>query len=369
MKKKILHSFYAGLGGHTAVFFAALKYSQAAFFTEVAMYGIEDPLESTKSQLDKRNIPTVFLKKKSKWDLLHPIKYAWQIRRRRADLIFLHGGYAIVYVCLFCVIFGKSKLLIRETQALNLKTFRQRINSLVSIFVAHRIVFLSNTYRDEFFNTTFKRSFLQKSQVIPNGLDLDLFSPIKSPVKDGIIKVGMFSRIVPIKDYRTLIKSFEQVIKAGFLNCRLVIAGDGADLKNIIQYANDLNIERYCEFKGLLNKNELISYLQDLDIYVHSSLGETMSNSIMQAQACGLPIIATDVFGINNVIVSGENGFLFGLGDTEELTILLQDLIKSPTKRMEYGKISREYAENCLSDQIMGKRYNELFCIILNETL
>ncbi|MBK8495622.1 MAG: glycosyltransferase family 4 protein [Chitinophagaceae bacterium] len=53
-----------------------------------------------------------------------------------------------------------------------------------------------------------------------------------------------------------------------------------------------------------------MAFLQSLDIYVHASLGETMSTAIMQAMACKLPIVASDVNGINNMIIHGKTGIL-----------------------------------------------------------
>jgi len=361
MRRKILHSFYAGLGGHTAVFFASLKYSEGFFDTFVAMYGIEDPLVSTKNQLKDNNIPFLFEKKRGKFDFFHAVRYAWAIRKKQADVVFLHGGYGILYVFLFCVLFGKSKIVIRETQALNLKTRRQRFNSVLSLFLATRVVFLSEDYRNQFFNSSLKRNFLHKAKIIPNGLDLEMFQPAPLEAKTEIINIGMFSRIVPIKDYRTLINAFAKIIEKEYFQTRLVIAGDGSDLPNIIQYTKDMNVDKYCIFKGLLNRDQLVDYLQTLDVYVHSSLGETMSNSIMQAQACGLPIVATDVFGINNVVTNKVNGFLFDLGDVEGLVSHLEAFINSSDMRSEFGDRSRVYAEEHLSDELMGRRYNKVF--------
>lgn len=59
-----------------------------------------------------------------------------------------------------------------------------------------------------------------------------------------------------------------------------------------------------------LMKENLVQFLQSLHLYVHASLGETMSTAVMQAMGCGLPIIASDVNGINNMIDNGRTGIL-----------------------------------------------------------
>jgi glycosyltransferase involved in cell wall biosynthesis len=90
----------------------------------------------------------------------------------------------------------------------------------------------------------------------------------------------------------------------------------------------------------------LSDFLRELDIYVHSSTGETNCFSIMEAQAAGLPIVATDVEGINDVIQHGVDGFLFKLGDVRELTEILDRLIEEQPLRAQYGQVSRRLIED-----------------------
>jgi len=357
---KLNHSFYSGLGGHTAVFWAQQKYAQENGYSIYAtLYGIEFPLESTLKGLDKKQIPSSFLLKRGRWDLFHPIRVALQIKNVNPDIIFIHGSYAILPIYLLCSAFKKTKIIIRETQAITLKTTIDKIRSLFGLFLSNHIVFLSEEYRADYFG--FKADFLlKKTSVIPNGLDLEQFRPASTKGDHDFI-IGMQSRLVPIKDYNTLILAISKLNKLGYKNVKLQIAGDGSMRPSIEQYVKELDIQNQVTLLGLLDAADLPAYLNGLHVYVHSSLGETMSNSIMQAQSCGLPIVATNVFGINNVIKNCENGFLFTLGNVDELVDILIKLINNPGLRNEMGMVSRTYAVNFLSDKIMAEKYYSLF--------
>jgi glycosyltransferase involved in cell wall biosynthesis len=94
-----------------------------------------------------------------------------------------------------------------------------------------------------------------------------------------------------------------------------------------------------------------------LDVYVHASTGETVCYAIMEAQAAGLPIVASDVDGINNVIHDRVNGFLYPSGDFRALARVLEALINDRASRAEYGRISRTLMEDLARRSNMAEEY------------
>jgi len=364
---RIVHLIYAGLGGHTSVFFSHEKYAeQYGIDFSVCLYGIEEPIQSTIDQLDDKKIPYSFIKKKKGLDLKFTYKIAQSILSFKPDIVFLHSAQPLplIKLCSLLASGTKPRFIVRETQALNLKTLRQRLNSALALFLADKIVFLSEDYRNQFFAGKFwKKPFRKKTTVILNGLDTDYFAPQSDRVVEtpqGIFKLGMISRLVPIKDHRTLIDATALLLQAGF-NLQLHIAGEGTTFEEIKNYISQKNLQNVITMHGLITGAAIIRFFHNLDIYVHSSLGETMSNSIMQAQSCGLPIVATDVFGINNVIENKKNGFLFPLGNKKELTAIITQLLTRPELIDQYGRISREYAITHLSDKHMFRQYHDIF--------
>ena len=113
--------------------------------------------------------------------------------------------------------------------------------------------------------------------------------------------------------------------------------------------------------KEMLNENDLIDFMHSLDIYVHASFGETMSNSIMQAMACGLPVIASDVWGINNMISDSENGILFRSKDEIHLYECMCKLIYDKEFRKKLADNARLYAEREFSSEMLFNKYSQLF--------
>jgi L-malate glycosyltransferase len=112
---------------------------------------------------------------------------------------------------------------------------------------------------------------------------------------------------------------------------------------------------------GMLNENELLPFMQSLDIYVHATFGETLSNSIMQAMACGLPIIASDVWGVNNMIQNNGNGLLYESQNDAMLADEISELIVNVEKRKTLGKSARIFAEQNYSNQVMFNSYKQLY--------
>ena len=86
-------------------------------------------------------------------------------------------------------------------------------------------------------------------------------------------------------------------------------------------------------------------YLQRADIYVSASLTEGLPLSILEAMACGLPVVATAAGGTVDIIKTGINGTVVPIDDKEEMQIALQALISNEELRVEYGKASRQIAE------------------------
>lgn len=370
-KVKVSHVFYSGLGGHTAVFWALEKFSNPdTYDLGVCLYGIEDPMLSTIKGCKEKKISFSFDKKNRKWDIFHPLRLAISIYRTKPNIIFLHGSYGILPIIFLCKWFGGAKVISRETQALNLKNWLYRLRSIFALILCDSIIYLTEDYRDQSM-VGWKRRFLNKTTVISNGLDLNFYHPKVADTKpiEHKIVVGMQSRLVRIKDHITLVKTFDVIVNQMKLsNIELQIAGEGITFDEIQHLVTEKGLDDHIKLLGRLEQPDLVSFLNSLDIYVHSSYGETMSNAIMQAQACGLPIIATDVFGINNIIINEENGYLFQLGDVERLTALILMLAQNNAKREEFALISRKFAEERLSNEVMATKYFEVFDSLFYES-
>jgi glycosyltransferase involved in cell wall biosynthesis len=366
---KMLHILYSGLGGHGNVFFSLVKADAGNDHQYEAIFnGIEDVKQEYIDECKRHDIPWHFVKKKAGFDIGYYRRMVKLVRKTDADLIFLHSSGYIMPAWLGRV-FGKGRkpIIVRETQANHLKTRQDRFWLAVAMFVAKKIVFLSDAYHAEIKKKLGWFCRPPKIEVIPNGLDLEFYRPLP-PATRQEFSIGMQSRLVPIKDHVTMLEAFALLLRSGLpqpKTLHLKIAGDGEEMRSLRGKAASLQLGDTVQFTGMLPEAELRDLLWSLDIYVHASLGETMSTAIMQAMACGLPIIASDVRGIQNMIEDGKTGILVPVRDARAMSIAMQQLINDGTKREELGTGARRYAEEHFSANNMAAAYRALFLSVI----
>jgi len=360
---KILHVLYSGLGGHGSIFSSFVKNNTIDDLQYEALFnGIEGVKPEYIDLCTQFNIEWHFVGKKKGLDFGYYRRLTKCIRKSDADIVFLHSA-AYIFPAKLGSIFGKRKkrIVVRETQSNQLKTKMEWFWLAAAMLGATNIVFLSEEYRNEISKKLrwFYRS--KKISVIPNGIDLDLYKPVKKTLT-GKKTFGMQSRLVPVKDHVTFLEAFSIVYKnSPDKNCSLKIAGDGEYRRALADKAAALKLGDTVEFTGMIAERDLPDFLSSLDIYVHASLGETMSTAIMQAMACGLPVIASDVMGINNMIEDGRTGILVPPKDAAALAKAMELLIGDEERRTAMSLSARQYAEKKFSNKRMLDAYRQLF--------
>lgn len=360
---KILHIAFSGLGGHGNVFFSmadADKEKQHQF--EIIFFGNEEVREGYIQKANQRSIPWYFVKKEPGFDFASYRKIEKIIRQTMPDIIFLHSSSYIFPVKKAILSIGKKiKIIVRETQPNHLKTTLNWLGLCVSLIAATKVVFLSTEYRDVIKKKLSLFFSDKRTAVIPNGVDLEVYRPAEKSEHTGI-SIGMQSRLSETKDHATLIDAFALVLKSTATGAaKLYIAGDGVCRAALEKQVQDLNIGHAVEFTGMLEETALPKFINSLDIYVHATLGETMSTAIMQVMACRLPIIASDVLGVNNMIKHHNNGLLVPAKNAGALSAAILQLINDPKLSAELAVNAFTFATENYSNKKMLQRYNEIF--------
>ncbi len=362
---KILHVLYSGLGGHGNIFFSMVAADkQKEFEYEALFYGIEEVRNDFIEQCAQNNIPWYFAKKNVKLDFKYYSRIRHYIRKSDPDIIFLHGS-AYILSAKIAGFFTKKKpaIIIRETQANHLKTTAQWLSLAAAMCMANHIVCLTSEFKGQIQKKLGWLYREKKVVVISNGINLDVYQPREKTARKEVI-IGMQSRLVRIKDHITLLKAFALLKRkhpqAGF-DLKLKIAGDGDFKEELVQLTAALGIAKDVEFTGLIPENEVIGFLQNLDIYVHASLGETMSTAIMQAMACKLAIVASDVNGINNMITDRVTGLLVPPQKEYELSAAIQECLSDINLKNLLAQNAYEYAQINFSNQKMITSYKNIF--------
>lgn len=362
---KILHVLYSGLGGHGNVFFSMVDANGNNEFEFAALYnGIEPVREEYIRKCNEKGIPWYYVKKKPGLDIGYYLKLYRTIKKDCPHVIFLHGGAAALPAKLAKLTStGIKKIIVRETQANHLKTKIDWLYLATAMLVGDKMVYLSTYYKEQ---VQAKLGWLYKekdSVVIPNGINLDTFQKNSVEPNASQFLLGMQSRLISIKDHLTLLDAFAMVLKKELpVKLHLLIAGDGEFKEILIKHTASLNIQDKVTFTGMLEEKDLVQFLQKLDIYIHASLGETMSTAIMQAMACAKSIIASDVPGINNMIKQNRTGLLVPAKNAEALCDAILQLINDRQLCAVLADNAFTFAIENYSNKKMLQRYNEIFC-------
>ena len=158
-----------------------------------------------------------------------------------------------------------------------------------------------------------------------------------------ILVVGTVGRLTPVKDQQLLLRAVaclrESHPELGD-RLRLLIVGDGPLFPALMQSVEQLGLQEVVWITG--ERNDVPRLLQLMDIFVLPSLGEGISNTILEAMASGLPVIATAVGGNVELVEEGFNGCLFPVGDHQSLSDAMVSLLRDKEERARQGANARE---------------------------
>jgi glycosyltransferase involved in cell wall biosynthesis len=197
-------------------------------------------------------------------------------------------------------------------------------------------------------------------EVIPNGIELDMFSPCEHAKSNGgKMRLLTVSRLVERKGIQHILNALAQLREE---NISLVIVGAGCYESYLKTLCNKLQLESVVSFYGFCLRDHLPRLYNESDIFCLPSLAESFGVVLVEAMACGLPIISTKTGGIPDLIGS-ENGILVDPGNVDEIRKAILMLKNNEKMRMDMGNASREkVAKNYTWEKVTQKYlkiYNE----------
>ena len=182
---------------------------------------------------------------------------------------------------------------------------------------------------------------------IYNGVDCEKFRPRADARPGGLppgfadeqsLVIGAVGRMAAVKDFPTLVEAFLRLVP----NCpqaRLVIVGEGEARATCQQRLAQTGLAQRAWLPG--ERQDIAELLRTFDVFVLPSLNEGISNTLLEAQATALPVIATAVGGNRELVTPGENGDLIPVGDVEALAQALQQHAGDPDRRAREGAAGR----------------------------
>ncbi len=159
------------------------------------------------------------------------------------------------------------------------------------------------------------------------GIDEEIFHPAEdrdSERREGA-RIISTRNLYSIYDVGTLIDAMPPLRQ--HVDARLVVCGEGPERERLERRASDLGIEKWIEFKGRLGAGALAGELRAADVYVSTSRSDSTSVSLLEAMACGIPPVVTDIPANREWITEGRNGLLVPPGDPVRLAEALRRMI------------------------------------------
>jgi L-malate glycosyltransferase len=189
-----------------------------------------------------------------------------------------------------------------------------------------------------------------KIRLCYNGLDLDHFSP-KPGLTSGAnasqpIVVGTVSVQRPEKNIAILLHAFSRVVRQR-PNLKLLLVGEGSETSALKGLAREIGIGEKCEF--LPSQADVVLALHRIDIFVLPSRTEALSNSLMEAMACGCAVIASRVGGNPELVEHNSTGLLFESDDIDDLATCLETLVERPDLRNQLALAAGERMRSSFS--------------------
>jgi glycosyltransferase involved in cell wall biosynthesis len=214
--------------------------------------------------------------------------------------------------------------------------------------------------------------------VIYNGVDLRPYSSASESSRLAVrqelglnaddLVIMQVARLDYLKDHATAIRAMDRVVQKR-KNARLVLVGEGPERDAIQKQVQESNLGPYVRLLGL--RGDVPRLLAAADLFLLTSISEGIPLTIIEAMAAGIPVVATQVGGLAEMIEDGKTGFLAPAGDPDALAERILRVADNPALRAQFGCLARDRASQIFSEDQMHLQYKQLFqeCLPFQPTL
>lgn len=193
--------------------------------------------------------------------------------------------------------------------------------------------------------------------VIPNGLDVGPFRPIARC--GGIRHVGTLARLHPVKGLDVLVDALALLHGTDVPHIEATIVGDGPERAALERRVADRGLSGRVHFVG--HRDDVAAALSAMDVFVLPSRSEAFPNALIEAMASSLPVIATAVGGVPELVDDGRNGLLVPPGDPDRLAAAIREMVRHPDRARAMGRRARAEVVQRYSFDRMVARFEALY--------
>lgn len=348
---------------------ALLQYIQALGFVDYEHHVYCVGLDGlVRQKIEKLGVPVNF--GVNRMSIKRPIKFAKSlfflvksllkfIRKNGVRLIQSHSGEANQLGVLIGKISGipsfptihSTNPFVNKSKFYDLRGYLHKFINGIIYRCADRVIVVSGTIKQ-----IIKEHYKLKDDkiiILQNGIIFNQ-NPSSNLVKSeeeffceqNKFKILAVGRLVPWKGFDVLVKSIACLIDNGPGEVLVLIVGEGKDRSRLEQLILELNLDRHVKLLGL--RDDIINLMKFSDVMVMPSHYEGLSLAMIEAMACGLPVIASNVPGLKDHIDHGRNGLLFPAKDYEKLASCIFDLANNKELRTllsenAYGTFTKKY--------------------------
>lgn len=262
------------------------------------------------------------------------------IKRILPDIV--HAHYATSYGLLgaqtakknfVLSVWGDDVFVFPKSNPFNRWVFKRNLSK------ANRILSTSHIMAKEI------KKYTTKSVVVtPFGIDLSIFKPSSAQKETNIITIGTVKTMAEKYGIQYLIEAFSILYSKYGNDIRLLLVGGGPSIEVYKEKVKELDIERVVEFTNYIPYSRVHEFQQKLDISVSLSIsdGESFGVAIVEASACSLPVVVSNVGGLPEVVEDGVTGIVVEPRNAESAATAIEKLILDQDLRHKMGKKGRE---------------------------
>jgi len=352
----------------TGPFQRAIRLDDKVFdITILSCYDSQNELNSTASLLTSNLGSRSILGFGEKNKIALFFKLMHYLKQAKPDIVQTAHTYSAILAILICRVFGLGIVVNFEGTLFHRKGVFKSFLTKLALSPAHAAICVSHAvYQSNSFSENFLRKRMNRT-VIYNGVDFDDIDNTPQTLFDWKKKISINSFVVgfvgdlkSVKDIPTLIRATKEVsLKSKDI---LVLIVGGGDLKSELKMlAQQCGVLEKIIFTDQIERHEVYQALKVMDVFVMPSLIEGLSESIAQSMASSLPVVVSNIAPNRELVINGENGFLFNNGDYKALARHILALEGSPAMRQKFGLKNRAIAEEKLDINKIVVQYKEFY--------
>jgi len=350
---------YAGKGGTEQYVYSLAKVFHGNRAEVFFAYNEEGPLVERMKEL---GIQTFRLEMKGRFDLKAAINLAVLCRKLGIDII--HTQFLReYYIALMSRLFGSGVHVVNTCHMIHTAHPADRVLNRLFHFGSSPTIAVSHAVK----NVLIRQGVRPRSiEVIHNGVDVDYFAEdVPSNIRDelgigsdSLVAVSI-ARFSAEKGHSFLIRSIARLMKESTVfswrNIVFLLVGDGGTLEESKKLAEELGVSGHIVFAGY--RSDVRNILKGSDIYICHSEYEALPISILEAMACGLPVITTDVGGTGEIVnEKSQCGIRVKYGDSDGMANAMKLLFEDRNLREEYGRNGLETVRKEFSLKSMAEK-------------